>query len=570
MLTSRKAKAAWLGLALLLALAQHAQAAEPSGLLANSPGNSIDTIVVMPFENRSQLAKYNWVRESFAILLGEVLDVPGMKIITATNRNRAFEKMRLNSSDLLTRAAMIRVADAAQANLALIGEFDIGEDKESSTIAITARLIETREGRLVGNRVFNFSGPLADLQQWQGELAWNILYQRNPSLPYARDVFVRRAQSVPPRAYETYVKAVQTQDVKLRESYLRRALQEYEAANAAGHYAQAIYELGLIQYRQSNFAEAAKQFKEITKDDANYVESLFYLGLADYKAGSHEESAAVFEKIAESLPALEILNNAGAALLAQGENAKALVYLRRAVANSPNDPLYRFNYGYGLWRNQQYAEAAENLRAAVKFDPRDGEAQLILAKALASGGQQAEAAQADNEAKRYLENYAKWAVAPEKMPLLVRLKVEFNRAAITLEKRQTVANNAAGNAVSNTTTQQAQQLVEQARALINAGQEVEAMNQLQAVILADPNNSDARYLRGLIYQRTGQTDNAVIELQQAVSRNPRIADAHVALGQIYLGRGDRALALAHCKQALEIDPQNRNASALKQQIETGR
>lgn len=554
MLTGRSLKTFWLSLGLLLLCGQAARAAE------------VDTIVVMPFENRSQLAKYNWVRESFAILLGEVLDVPGMKVVSASNRNRAFEKMRLNSSDLLTRAAMIRVADAAQANLALIGEFDIGESKENATIAITARLIETREGRLVGNRVFNFSGPLADLQQWQGELAWSILYHRNPSLPYARDVFVRRAQSVPPRAYETYVKAVQTQDVNLRESYLRRALQEYETANAAGHYAQAIYELGLIQYRQGNYAEAIKQFKEITKDDPNYVESLFYLGLANYKANDYGQAATIFEQMSESMPALEILSNAGAAWLAKGDNTKALGFLRRALANSPNDPLYRFNYGYALWRNQQYAEATENLRAAIKLDPRDGEAHLVLAKALAASGQTNEASQADNEAKRYLENYAKWAVTPEKMPLLVRLKVEFNRAAVSSATRQTVAAPASNNAAA----QQAQQTMAKVRALIDAGQEGEAMNQLQAVLNADATNSDAHYLRGVIYQRIGQTDNAISELQQAVSRNPRMADAHVALGQIYLGRGDRPLALAHCKQALELDPQNRNAVTLKQQIELGR
>src|SRR5262249_21523385 len=29
-----------------------------------------DTVVIMPFENRSQMSKYNWIRESFAILLG--------------------------------------------------------------------------------------------------------------------------------------------------------------------------------------------------------------------------------------------------------------------------------------------------------------------------------------------------------------------------------------------------------------------------------------------------------------------------------------------------------------------
>src|SRR5262249_50891004 len=152
-----------------------------------------DTLVVMPFENRSQMGDYNWIRESFAILLAETLDVPGIAVLNTDERNLAFDKLRLSPSDLLTRAAMIRVATTAQSNLALIGEFDIGGEKENTTIAITARLIETREGRLVGNKAFNFSGPLSDLQQMQGQLAWNILYERNPSLPYSKDQLISKA-----------------------------------------------------------------------------------------------------------------------------------------------------------------------------------------------------------------------------------------------------------------------------------------------------------------------------------------------------------------------------------------
>src|SRR5262245_38312983 len=179
-----------------------------------------DTLVVMPFENRSQMGDYNWIRESFAILLTDALDVPGISVLSTDERNLAFERMRLSPNDLLTRAAMIRVAHASQSNLALIGEFDIGGEKENATIAITARLIETREGRLVGNKVFNFSGPISDLQQMQGQLAWNILYERNPSLPYSKDQLIRRAKNAPPKAYESYIKAVQTADLKLRESFL--------------------------------------------------------------------------------------------------------------------------------------------------------------------------------------------------------------------------------------------------------------------------------------------------------------------------------------------------------------
>jgi tetratricopeptide (TPR) repeat protein len=396
---------------------------------ASTPSaTAADSVVVMPFENRSQIPKYNWICDSFAILIGDVLDAHGVNIVNIDKRNLAFEKMRLSPSDLLTRAAMIRVAGAAQANLALVGEFDIGEAKEAVTISITARLIETREGRLVGAKTFNYSGSLSDLQEWQGQLAWNIVYERNLAPPYSKEHMLRRAKQVPPAAYESFVKGVQTRDLKLRESFLLRAIQECENSGGAGYFPQAIYELGLLYYRQADFAESAKLLKRLSKDDPIYAESLFYLGLAAYKSGDANEAASAFERLIELAPSAEAVNNAGAALLAKGENERALQHLRRALSNSPNEAIYRFNLGYAQWRARNFAEAVQHLRAVTQADPRDGEAQFLLAKALEASGQQAEAARADNEAKRYLSNYAKWAVAPDRLPILARFKEELNRA----------------------------------------------------------------------------------------------------------------------------------------------
>src|SRR5262245_35717199 len=94
-----------------------------------SAAGPLDAVVVMPFENRSQMGKYNWICDSFAILIGDVLDAHGVSVINIDKRNLAFEKLRLSPSDLMTRAAMIRVAGAAQANLALVGAFGRGGAK---------------------------------------------------------------------------------------------------------------------------------------------------------------------------------------------------------------------------------------------------------------------------------------------------------------------------------------------------------------------------------------------------------------------------------------------------------
>lgn len=536
-------------------------------LTANSmSARAADVVLTMPFENISGRAEYNWIGESFAITLANLLDAPGVMAISPEERNLTYERLGLRASDLLTRAATIRIASSAQANLAVVGTYDIGGDAKKTTIAITARLIETHEGRLAASRVFNLSGMLTKLQEMQGQLAWNILYERNPSLTYSKDQFVRRAASIPSRAYESLVKGIQTRDPKLRENFLRRAIQEFKLSGNPGHYAEAIYELGIFYYHEKKFPEAIKSFKELTPDDPHYLESRFFLGVSYGETSNHQEAAAAFEKLLKPLPLYEVWNNAGAMILAFGNQEEALRLIRQAVANSPYDPLYRFNYGYALWRYGKFDEAAEHLRAALSSNSSDGEAQYLLAKCLKAIGQSDEARQADDEARRLLDNrYAKWEVAPEQMPLLARLKTEFSRTAFyKLEREQLrTAGLPSAQVISH------QRSLDRARQLVTENKYDEALAELQHLISANATLADAHLLKGQIHQRRNEADQAISAFLSAIAWNPRLIAAHIALGQIYLTRGDRARALAHSNQAIEIDPQDRDAIALRHHIETG-
>ena len=276
-----------------------------------------DVLLPLPFENVSGRTEYNWVGESFVVLFAELLDTPQLQVLDPAERNLVYEKLGLRASDLLTRAAVIRVAETAQANLALVGTYDIGGERESASIAITARLIEVATGRLVGNKVFTRSGLLSDLQAMQGELAWNILNERNRAQGFTKEQLVNTAKSVPPRAFESYVKGIQTRDAKVREMLLRRALQEH-----GGHYAPALFELGMHFYRERAYVDAAEQLRQLIRDDPHYFESQFYLGLAAHQNGNTLEAATAFDRLIEPLPLAEVLNDAGALFVLKGDQQK--------------------------------------------------------------------------------------------------------------------------------------------------------------------------------------------------------------------------------------------------------
>lgn len=543
-------------------------------LLAGRVARAEDVILTIPFENVSGKAEYNWIGESFAITLADLLNDQRLLAISTDERDLAYTRLGLRASDILTRAAMIRIAGTAQANLLVVGEFDIDDKRnpKNPMIAIKARLIEVREGRLAAGKVFNLSGLLAKLQEMQGQLAWNVLYERDPALPYSKDELARRSTSTPPRAYESFVKGIQTRDPKLRESFLKRSIKEYEAAGAKGHFAPAIYGLGLFYYRQKNYAEAAKTLAALTESDPHYLETQFYIGVAWAETKNYKESAAAYERLLKPLPLLEVWNNAGAALIGAGVQDEGLKLLRQAVANSPYDALFRFNYGYALWRQGRNDEAIEHLRVVIAAQPEDCDALYLLSKCLKATGPVDEAKHAADEAiKCYPEKdnrLAVWEVAPEQMPMMARFKTDFGRAAYyKLERRQTQRADAAPVPVSAPTPQQ---VLDRARQLSGAGQEAEALAEIERVLQANNTLADAHLLKGQIHQRRREFDPAIEAFRQAVSLSPRLGAAHVALGQIFLERGDRGQAVAHCNRAMEIDPQDREAISLRRQIETGR
>src|SRR5438128_4157056 len=185
-----------------------------------------DTIVAMPFENLSGRAEYNWVGESFTAALADLLDKPGLVGIRPDERNVAFKQEGLPPTAILTRATMIKIAERAGANLVVMGTYRIAGEGRDSTVTITARVVDIREGRLVGKE-YNRGGPLVDLQKLQGDLAYEILYQHNQALPFSRDQITTDATVAPIGAFENFIKGTLTRDRDARAGFLERAIKEY-------------------------------------------------------------------------------------------------------------------------------------------------------------------------------------------------------------------------------------------------------------------------------------------------------------------------------------------------------
>jgi tetratricopeptide (TPR) repeat protein len=532
------------------------------GLSASASAASTDTIVTMAFENVSGRPEYNWVGESFAAALADLLDKPGLVAIRPDERNVAYKQEGLPPTAILTRATMIKIAERAGANLVVMGTYRIAGEGRDSTITITARVIDIREGRLVGKE-YNRGGPLVDLQKLQGDLAYEILYQHNPALPFARDQITTDATAAPIGAFENFIKGTLTRDRDARAGFLERAIKEY-LDKTRSQYIAAIFELGRIRFEAGEYKEALEQLALVDDKNQRYEEAQFYTGVAEDALGKTEQSLAALKKLAARLPLFEVYNNIGVVLIKQKQYKEAIDHLKPASEAAPRDTDTLFNLGYAYFLAKDNANAVATLRNETKQRASDGEAFYVLSKALAASGDQAGATAASDQAKKLLPSFAQWET--KGLPVIARVKQVFSKINYYRYKRDQDDRLNTDTHITGLTPQ-ADQLLEAARNAFAAGRNEDALEALGKLLQIAPQNYDAHLLMGRVYERKGDFDRATNALKAAVFWNPKLVPAHVLLGRIAVLKNDCATAQGSVGKALEIAPNDQDALALKRLIE---
>src|SRR6266545_8049810 len=125
-----------------------------------------DVVMVLSFENTSNHPEYNWVGESFADSLAELLNRPGLIVVSTDERELAYQRLRLPETVIPSRATSIKLAREAKASLIVIGTYEVmppqeegkGDKKKTDKdkppdeayVQVTARVIKVNEGRTLG------------------------------------------------------------------------------------------------------------------------------------------------------------------------------------------------------------------------------------------------------------------------------------------------------------------------------------------------------------------------------------------------------------------------------------
>ncbi len=570
--------------------------------------SNADTVMILPFENISDKPEFNWVGESFALSLSELLKLPSINVVSNGERKLIQQRLRIPLTNLPSLATSLKLARESNATLLVAGKYNIvpAQGDTAATLNVIAKIIRVNEGRFLneelpdGRRItrdINLNDALGNLQTMQGQIAYQILYQRDKALPFSQNQLIESANKVPGRAFEAYIKGLLTPALAARENYFKNAMRLYTEVTPEGTFADAALELGHLYLNQRKFPDSIESFERVVAgyqtcktaarnenkisqcNDESFAESSFYIGLIQWQQNNYEQALSVLRPLAEDLKLTSVYNSLGsiavqasraekkneaksAALLNEG-----LDLLKKASESAPEDTNVRFNYGLALFLAGKLPESAEQLRAIIAVKPQDGDTYYVLSKAL-SGQNDATAAAVDNQARTFLtagNRYAnlekEWAKSKSFPDVVMRVEQPQRRDFLSVVlSRKSMTTTAA--AVSET-----ENLLVDARTKFKNGNDDEAMVTLRRVLASEPMSAESYLILGKIHLRRGDLDQAVSSFKTAIFWDNRQIDAHVSLGKIYLEKGDCLQVKNYSASAMEINAENQDALALKRQAD---
>jgi tetratricopeptide (TPR) repeat protein len=561
-----------------------------------------EVVLVLPFENTSDHPEYNWIGESFADSLASLLDKPGLIVVSSDERAVAYQRLRLPLTVIPSRATSIKIARELKASMIVFGTYNVTvppastpTDKSkpaevpTATIMGQAKVIRVNEGRLAGDifeggwapRQYDFGDSVKELQKLHGELAYQILYQRDKALSFSRTSLIQEATRVPPQAFEAYVKGSMTGEHEpTRAIYFKNAMKLYGKENGGAVYPEAAFQLGRFFFEQKLWKEAVEYFMMLQKKQPHYNEAQFYAGLAYWKTNDIQHALATLVPLADEkvMPLVGVYNNAGAVSVEAARKEKkpeertrllvqGITLLSRAADSSPGDSTVLFNLAYALYLNEKYADAAARLEKVIASNQTDGEAYFLLAKAQTKSNQTEAATAADNLARKNLPAYAKWETEWQNSQSMANLNLRTRDVLNQVD----ISDLSRVKAIEAVNASAAQEELAKIRELYQQGHDDEAMIEIRKLLNIEPTTAEAFLLSGRINQRRGDQDAAIAALKTAIfwDHDQKLIDAYILLGRIFLEKGDVSEARKYATSAMAIDPNNPEAMALQRQVTMG-
>jgi Flp pilus assembly protein TadD len=527
-----------MGIALICA-ALSGQASAPAAVPA-SP-----RILVAPFEPPARDGRTYWLGEAVAVLITDDLNARRLGAITRTARERAYDQLHLPANAALSRATVIKVGQLAGASQVIVGDVEV----EGDTLTIRARPIRIDIGRT--DTEITERGDLKDLFALARRVAERAVPGGTAS---------STAPTASLQAFEQYIKGLLAEEASSQASFLEAALKidpAYDRARLA---------LWDVRTAQGDHAAALAAVRGVPATSPFSRRARFRGSVSLIKLKQYDEAFSALTALSTEGDEAAVFNNLGVVQLRRGstvQSGKPAYFLTKATKAEPNDPDVLFNLGYSYAIDRDPQAAIYWLREALRRNPADSEAHLVLAFALDSAGSTVEAGRERELAGQLSSRYAE----STRHATLDPLPRGLERLREDLESRYDAGVDLAIVSTAQRDQADAAQFhLDRGRRLFDNEQDRDAMAELRRAVFLSPYEADAHLLIGRIHLRAGRPLEAVDALKISIwSRDG--APAHVALAEAYLQLKDPDNARLQVQRALVLDPSSADAKRLMERMD---
>lgn len=481
-------------------------------------------MLIVPFENTSSAAGSEWISEAFPEVLGARLDLGPLFVFSRDDRLSAFDHLGLPASAKPSRATVLQVAQALDADFVIVGSYRVA----GTTLTARAQVMDVNNLRL--SPELSESGPLEDLVALETALAWDVLDHLKRTRNVSKAQFAAQFPPIRKDALESYVRGIVAGNQQEKIARLK------EAVRLDPGYALALLQLGKTYYNARDYASASTWLAKIPVAQAHGNEAQFYLGLASFYAGQMDAAQAAFSSLASRLPLTEVTNNLGVVAARRGDR-RARGHFEKAVQTDPNDPDYHFNLAVELYREGNTQESARELRQVL-------------------------AAQPDPEANSFLDAINA-GTAPSRLPL-ERIKRNYDESGFRQLALEIDNANEARLEKADAVTHAAFH-VQRGAELLEQGFLGEAEKQFREAVMLDSSNAGAHAGLARVLESFQNPSAARSEALMSLKLKPS-ADAYLLLARLDLAENDPAAAEQNVNHALQLEPGSAAAAALKRDI----
>lgn len=503
----------------------------------------VQTVVVMPFENRSSAPGLEWISESFPEMLGQRMASEDVYVLGREYRLHAYDRVGIPAGIHPSRASLYRVAEQMDVDYAVLGSYSF----DGQTFSAGAQVLDMKQRRL--SPELKESGPLPQLLQVQAALGWDLLRAVRPDYATSKDTFMAAALPLRLDVFENYVRGLTALTEADKLQRLRTAVRLNPSYN------EAMLELGKTYFEAHDYDAAANWLARIPATNPLAHEANFFLGLAAYYQGNFARAEASFRFILQQFPLTEVYNNLGAVTARLGK-AEAKQWFQKAADADPSDPDYRFNLGLALLRDGDREGAARQLRECLALRSDDSEAKSLLANL---GGQTGSAANVKPASAVGSSSAA--ANLPQE-----RIKRNYDEAAFR-ELAVEMQNGSESRLTKLDARSHAAYHIQHGHDLLAKGFPSAAEKELREAVELDAGNALAHANLADALDLKHDAAGARAESDAALRLTPSAAVC-VVLARINLRDNNRDGAAGLVNRALQLDPGNAEALAMKKKMES--